>query len=91
MTASNPKLHIDLNILLDDGTDQQLEELKATLRMPKSQIVRAAIQNHHRMRFGRTPTCAHGEACRMPQAFAFPTAQPVAPQQQPSGPDPHAD
>jgi hypothetical protein len=74
MTASNPTLHIDLNIKLDDATDKMIEEIKASLGIPKSQIVREAIRNHHRFRFGRQPTCAHGESCRMPQAFSWPTA-----------------
>lgn len=78
MTASNPTYHIDFNVLLDKETDDHLEQLKASLSLPKSHIVRQAINNHHRMRFGRTPTCAHGEACRMPQAFVWPTA-PQAP------------
>lgn len=77
MTKSNPKYHIDFNLLLDDETDAQLEKIKADRGIPKSQIVRECIRNHHRMRFARTPTCAHGEACRMPQAFVWPTAPQV--------------
>ena len=76
MTLSNPKYHIDFNVQFDKETDDHLEKLKAALNIPKSQIVRQAINDHFLMRFGRQPTCAHGESCRMPQAFSFPAPIP---------------
>ena len=76
MTNSNPTYSIDFNVKLDKETDDHLEKLKTALNIPKSQIVRQAINDHFLMRFGRQPTCAHGESCRMPQAFSFPAPIP---------------
>lgn len=76
MTASNPTYFIDFNVKFDKETDDHLEKLKTALNIPKSQIVRKAINDHFLMRFGRQPTCAHGESCRMPQAFSFPAPIP---------------
>lgn len=76
MTKSDPTYHIDFNVKFDKETDDHLEKLKAALNIPKSQIVRKGINDHFLMRFGRQPTCAHGESCRMAQAFSWPAQVP---------------
>ncbi len=65
------------NVLLSPRHMALLEELAEVTSTNKSIIIRQAVQAYHAMKVLHTPTCADGQACRVPNMFLPPT--PAAP------------
>ena len=65
------------NVLLSPRHMALLEELADVTSTNKSIIIRQAVQAYHAMKVLHTPTCADGQACRVPNMFLPPT--PAAP------------
>lgn len=64
-----PPKTISLNVLLDQSTNDMLEQLVETTGQTKAVLVRAGIIARYTHSVGNHPTCAHGQSCFVPQMF----------------------
>jgi len=76
--ASGAKTY-QLNVMLDIEDKTHLDMLRDATKKTLAQIVREAITNYWMMRICRTPTCADGQRCLVPQMHTMLPQPPIAP------------
>lgn len=62
------------NVLLSPHHMKLLEEIAFLTATNKSIVIRQAVTAYHAMKVNHTPTCADGQACRVPNMFVQPAA-----------------